>query len=64
MAIDRIGPVTAGMIYYSIPIFTAIEGVLILGEQVTLFHIIGGVLMFSGIVLASKITKAPLLSKK
>ncbi len=52
-AIDAIGPVTAGMIYYSIPLFTALEGVLILGEQVTLLHVWGGGLMLFGIALAT-----------
>ncbi len=52
-AIDNIGPVTAGMIYYSIPLFTALKGVLILGESVTLIHIVGGSLMLTGIAIAS-----------
>ncbi len=52
-AIDALGPVTAGMIYYSIPLFTALEGVLILGEQVTLLHVWGGGLMLFGIALAT-----------
>ncbi len=51
-AIDAIGPVAAGMIYYSIPLFTALKGVLILGEQATLLHFVGGGLMLFGIVLA------------
>ncbi len=58
-AIDNIGPVTAGMIYYSIPLFTALKGVLILGESVTLIHVVGGTLMLSGIVVASLPSKIP-----
>ncbi len=52
-AIDSIGPVPAGMIYYSIPLFTALEGVLILGENVNFLHILGGGLMLTGMVLAT-----------
>ncbi len=52
VAIDRIGAVAAGMIYYSIPLFTALEGVFFLGESVTLVHILGGCLMLVGIFLA------------
>ncbi len=52
-AIDAIGPVAAGMIYYSIPLFTALEGVLILGEDVTLVHILGGALMLSGMAITT-----------
>ncbi len=51
-AIDALGPVAAGMVYYTIPLFTALEGVLILGEEVTRVHIIGGGLMVIGIALA------------
>ncbi len=51
-AIDSIGPVSAGMVYYTIPLFTALEGVLILGEQVTRVHVLGGGLMIIGIMLA------------
>ncbi len=59
VAIERIGPVAAGMIYYSIPLFTAMKGVLILGEQITFVHIIGGSLMLLGIVAATLPGKPP-----
>ncbi len=51
-AIDALGPVAVGMVYYTIPLFTALEGVLILGEAVTKVHIVGGGLMILGIALA------------
>ncbi len=51
-AIDCIGPVSVGMVYYTIPLFTALEGVIVLGEEVTQVHIIGGGLMVIGIMLA------------
>ncbi len=51
-AIDCIGPVAVGMVYYTIPLFTALEGVLFLGEEVNKVHIAGGGLMIVGIMLA------------
>ncbi len=57
IAIDAIGPVTAGIIYYCIPIFTAMGGIVILNEQVTMVHVAGGLCMLSGILLATFIKK-------
>ncbi len=59
-AIDNIGPVAAGMLYYTIPLFTALEGVLILGEDVTWLHAIGGSLMLIGIGLTTVPEKSSL----
>ncbi len=56
-AIDAIGPVTAGIIYYLIPVFTALEGIVILNEQIHAVHIIGGACMLSGIALATFVRK-------
>lgn len=52
-AIASIGPVLAGMVYYTLPLFTAIESVLLLGERVSLVHLLGGALIVSGIMLAT-----------
>jgi drug/metabolite transporter (DMT)-like permease len=52
-AIADIGPVLAGMVYYSLPLFSAIESAIILDERVAVFHIVGGGLIVSGIVLAT-----------
>lgn len=52
-AIANIGPVPAGMVYYSLPLFAAIESTLVLGEAVTLYHLVGGGLIISGILLAT-----------
>ncbi len=50
--IDILGPVAVGMVYYTIPLFTALKGVLILGEEVNAVHIVGAALMIVGIGLA------------
>jgi len=52
-AIASIGPVLAGIVYYTLPLFTAIESVLLLGERVSLVHVLGGALIVSGIMLAT-----------
>ena len=52
-AIGIIGPVTAGMVYYTLPLFAAVEGVFILGEQITLNHVLGGGLIVAGILTAT-----------
>lgn len=52
-AIGSIGPVNAGMIYYALPLFAAVESVLILGETVAPAHILGGGLIVTGIMTAA-----------
>lgn len=52
-AIAAIGPVLAGIVYYLLPLFTAIESVLLLGERVTAAHVLGGALIVSGILAAT-----------
>lgn len=53
VGIDSIGPVRAGIIYYSHPLFAGIGSVLILHETVTFTQILGGVLIVLGIWLAT-----------
>ena len=52
-AIASIGPVLAGIVYYSLPLFTAIESLLLLGERISLSHLVGGGLIVFGIMLAT-----------
>ncbi len=53
-AVLFIGPTRAGFIYYSLPLFSGIEALLILGEPVTTAHFYSGVFIIGGIVLATK----------
>lgn len=53
MAIGSIGPVLAGIVYYFLPVVTAVESVWLLGEAVTAAHVLGGALIVSGILLAT-----------
>lgn len=53
MAIDRVGPVRSGVLYYSIPLFSSVEAALLLGEGVTAPQICGGALIIGGILFSS-----------
>lgn len=52
-AIANIGPVLAGMVYYSLPLFAAMESTWLLGEHIAAYHLLGGALIISGILLAT-----------
>ncbi|BBD07005.1 DMT family transporter [Desulfovibrio ferrophilus] len=53
-AVSRIGPAQAGMVYYSLPLFSGLEAWLLLGEPVGWFHFVGGASIIGGIFLASR----------
>ncbi len=53
IGIDRIGPVRAGIIYYSLPLFTGVESVFFLHENVTLIQVCGGICIIGGICVAT-----------
>ncbi|WP_045215004.1 DMT family transporter [Desulfonatronovibrio magnus] len=53
-AIARIGPSRAGIIYYSLPLFSGLGAFLVLGEPVGWIHAVSGLMIFSGIVVATR----------
>ncbi len=53
LAVDRIGPVRAGIVYYSLPVFAAAASVLVLGEHIVPAQIAGGALVIGGILAAT-----------
>jgi drug/metabolite transporter (DMT)-like permease len=55
LAVDRIGPVRAGIVYYSLPVFAAVASVLVLGESIAPAQVAGGVLVIGGILVATLI---------
>lgn len=55
LAIDRIGPVRAGIVYYSLPVFTGLASVFMLREQIVWAQIVGGGLVIGGICAATLI---------
>ena len=53
IGIDRIGPVRAGILYYSLPVFAGAGSVLVLHEQIVPAQIVGGLMIISGICTAT-----------
>lgn len=52
-AIFLIGPARAGMLYYTLPLFSGVWAFLLLGEQITALHLGCAVLIVSGIFVAN-----------
>ena len=53
-AISRIGPANVALIYYTIPIFTGLQAVFILGEPLLWPHFAGGGLIIAGVLAATR----------
>ena len=49
-----LGPATASLFSYLMPVFAALFGVLLLGESLHWYHLVGGGLTFLGLVLATR----------
>jgi drug/metabolite transporter (DMT)-like permease len=52
-SVAHIGAARAGVVYYSIPLFSSIEAVILLGEEIAMSQVIGGILIIGGILLSS-----------
>lgn len=55
-AILLVGPSRAGMIYYTLPLFSGLLAYLFLGESIGLVHAVSAVMILSGIILANQRT--------
>jgi drug/metabolite transporter (DMT)-like permease len=53
-AIMHIGPGNAALFQYFMPVFSGIGAWLLLGQPVTMVHGVGFVLIFSGVVMATR----------
>ena len=53
-AISRIGPSRAGIFMYLTPVYAAVFSVPLLGETISIFHIIGGAVIIAGVTLSSR----------
>ncbi len=53
-AVLMIGPARVGFIYYSLPLFSGFEALLVLDEPIQWVHIASSLLIISGIVLATR----------
>lgn len=61
-AIAIIGALNAGMVYYSLPIFSGILAIIILNEAVTSLHLYSTLFVLSGILLAVVYNPKPIRS--
>lgn len=52
-AVITVGPVKAGLVYYTLPVFSGVEAWALLGEPLTLLHLASGACIIGGIVLAT-----------
>jgi drug/metabolite transporter (DMT)-like permease len=57
-AVSIIGPAKAGVVYYSLPLFCGVEAWLILGEEIAWLHGVAGLLIITGILLATRVNGA------
>ncbi len=53
-AVELIGASESGLIYYSLPLFSTLWAILILGEKIRPIHFISLILIITGIVIATK----------
>lgn len=49
-----LGPATASLFSYLMPVFAALLSVMLLGEQLHWYHLLGGTLTFCGLLLATR----------
>jgi len=52
-AIINLGPSKAGMIYYTLPLFSVVSAYFLLGETVTMIHFYSALFIISGIFTAN-----------
>lgn len=53
-AIALIGPVRSAFIYYSLPLFSGAEALVLLSEPVQLVHVVSGILILLGVTVATR----------
>ncbi|WP_104204703.1 DMT family transporter [Billgrantia saliphila] len=61
-AIRQIGASQASIFINLMPLFSALIAMLFLGERIALFHLVGGLLVLAGVIMAQTLTQ-PLLRK-
>jgi drug/metabolite transporter (DMT)-like permease len=49
-----VGPTRASLVYYSLPLFSGVEAFLLLGEPIHGIHVISGLLILSGVIIATR----------
>ena len=51
--VDKVGPNRAGIFFHLMPVFSIVLAIIFLGETLHMFHLLGMLLIFSGIVLTT-----------
>jgi len=49
-----IGPSRSALVYYCLPLFSGVEAFLFLGETIQMIHILSGILILTGVIVATK----------
>jgi drug/metabolite transporter (DMT)-like permease len=62
-AIDKIGAVSAGMIYYLLPFFSGLVAWIVLGEKFNYYHLVSGAIIIAGIILSNHSPKDKILNE-
>jgi drug/metabolite transporter (DMT)-like permease len=53
--VHRVGPAKAAIFMYLMPVFASILAIIFLGESLSPFHVIGGLLILAGLLLATRV---------
>lgn len=53
-AILLIGPVRSAFVYYSLPVFSGVAALVILGEPIHIVHALSGILILAGVIIATR----------
>jgi drug/metabolite transporter (DMT)-like permease len=56
-AVETLGPSKAGMLYYTLPLFSGLWSFLFLGEMIGYMHLISILLIIPGILIANSKSK-------
>jgi len=54
-AVQLIGPARSALIYYLLPVFSAIQAILLLNEPLRVIHIVSFLMIISGVVIANQL---------
>jgi len=61
-AIAKLGPSKAGMMYYTMPLFSGISATILLNEKITVIYLYSLLLILAGILIANWESKKPAIS--
>jgi drug/metabolite transporter (DMT)-like permease len=62
--VNRLGPNTAGSFLHLMPLFGTVLSVVLLGEEIRLYHLVGAGFIAAGIALSRRAGSSVLISNK